>query len=351
MAHELSKRADGTFRMAYRYRTDSDQPWHDNQTKCLRWDNDPDLEQVKIDLEANVPIELKPCYDEHGRILEGMQRTWRPRLDINGNPVLDLEGRATATFECFVGPDYTPVQDFECVDWLKPWVDAGTCTVETGGAIFGGSRFWMLAKLTRDPIDIVKDDAIEQYVLVFNGHDGKLAFRAFPTTVRAVCSNTVNLAMQSHLAKRFRAKHRKLVHMKANEIRDEVGEMQGLLIENASRFQKLAAVDVQSEKHLQAYFQQVLAEKVDVDKEVNKESLRPLGSMMRLFDEGIGSDMVGKDTWWMAFNAVTQFVTHMRGRNSDSRLDNMVTGVGASLTDRALKLGLDDAQGNLKLAA
>ena len=352
MSHDLARRADNVYRMKYRKRSENDRPWHDSWTKTDPWLTDPDLETVKKDLEANVDILLKPCYDEHGRILEGMQRTWRPRLDENGNQVLDPDGHPACTFQEYVGPDYTIIQDYEVVDWFKPWVEEGYCTIETGGAIFNGARFWILAKMKQDPVEVVKDDPIEQYVLAVNGHDGKLAFRAFPTSVRVVCNNTVQIAMKSSLARQFRAKHHKLVHMKTESIRDEVGAMQGILLKNVEQFKELARVSVQSEDYLKAYFQQVLGTKVDTEKEVNKDSARPLGTLMRLFDEGTGLDLPGvKDTWWAAYNCVTEFVTHMRGRNSDNRLDNMISGMGANMTARALQLGLDAATGNLKIAA
>ena len=348
MSHALSKKADGTYRMAYRYRSDADKVWHEDSTKVLRWLTDPDLETVKTDLEANVPVELRAvkCAVTGYEIPE-VKQTWRAHLDVAGNPVLDQLGNASGNRLGIVGPEYTIIQDHECVDWLKPWVDAKACSVETGGAILGGSRFWMLAKMTQDPVEVVKDDPVEQYVAIINGHDGKLAFRAFPTTIRIVCQNTMSMAMQSKLAKKFRAKHSRLVYMKANEIRDAVGAMQGILLDNVVKFKALAAVNVQSDAHLQAYFQQVIGEKVDTEKEVNKESLRPLGTLMRLFEEDTSTDA----TWWRAYNSLTNFVTHLRGRNSDARLDNMFTGIGAQMIERGLTLGLDAANGKLDLAA
>lgn len=350
--HELSKKANGEYRMAYRYRNDNDKPWHDNMTKCLKWLSDPDLETVKKDLEANIKIQLRQVKDCDGKVLDMIQQSWRPLLDTNGDQVYDDEGIAIGQHLGIVGPDYTIIQDYECIDWLLPWVEADVCTVETGGAIFGGSRFWILVKMKQDPIDVVKDDAVAQYVLIVNGHDGKLAFRAFPTTIRVVCNNTLTLAMASHLAKLFKAKHSRLIHMKIDDIRREVGEMQNILDSNVEKYKALAGTNVQSEKHLQAYFQQVLGEKIDSDKEVNKDSKRPLGTLMRQFECGIGSNMPGvKGTWWAAFNAITEFTTHLRGRNSDARLDNMIVGIGAQLTDKALKLGLDAVAGNLALVA
>ncbi len=73
---------------------------------------------------------------------------------------------------------------------------------------------------------------------------------------------------------------------------------------------------------------------------------------MRLFDhEGIGLHVPGVNgTWWAAYNCVTEFITHMRGRNDDSRLDNMVNGIGQQLSAKALKLGLEAASGQLSLS-
>ena len=352
MSHELARSFfTGQYRMAYRKRTDADKPWHDDSTKCIAWSQDPTLDQVIKDLEAYIEVVTRPIYDCKGDLIEEMREVWRPNCNLEGDALLDDNGSPIGQRLGLVGPKYTTIQDKQVVEWFKPWVDSGLVSIETGGAIFDGSKFWVLAKVKQNHQDVVAGDEVCQFILVVNGHDGSTSFKALPTHVRVVCNNTLTMAVSSSLTKNFKAKHNQLVHAKADRIRDEILGLQGIFDASMVKFKALAGADVKSEDDLKLYFQKVLKEnpeEVDAAADVKKDGKRPFPTMMRLFDEGEGNDMAGvKGTWWAAFNAVTEFITHMRGRNSDARLDNMAMGLGVSLTDRALNLGLAAANGQL----
>lgn len=356
MAHELSKvYHSNEYRMMYRERDGKGKPWHSESTKVKAWTSDPSIEQAIQDLEAYVKVILRPVYDQDGRLIPEIQETFRPVSDATGNPLFDTEGKMLGDRLGIVGPDYTIFQDSETLEWFRPWVDAGVVTIETGGAIFNHSRFWALAKVNKDPVDIVPGDTghtMEQYVTVINGHDGKLAFKGFPTDVLVVCANTASLALQSSLAKKFSAKHRKVVHLKADEIRAEVSEMQGLFLQSVEKYKLLAGSDLPSEEQLKLYFQKVLGKKEDADQEVDKDSKRPLGTLIRLMDELEYLQVKNvSGTWWAAFNAVTNFATHLHARNSDQRLDAMFSGKGAEMIGRGLDFALAGANGQLAQAA
>lgn len=353
MAHDLAKiHHNGQYRMMYRKRTDADRPWHDGETKCPSWDTNPTIDDVLHDLEAYVDIVTRPVYDCKGALIPEIQETWRPKCDEKGGALIDVLGNPLGDRLGIVGPKYTVVQDHQVVRFFEPWVDAEAVTIETGGAIFGGKRFWVLAKLNRASDEVVKGDEICHYILAINGHDGMLAFRAFPTSVRAVCNNTVQLALASKLARRFRKKHNTNIHMKIEEVRQELEDLEQVFASNLKQFKHLAATDVRGEDDLKAYFQKVLQKNVDPTEEVKDDGKRPLPVLMRLFEEGSGMDMPGvKGTYWAAYNAVTEYVTHLRGRNSDARLDNMVNGLGAEMLGRALTIGMDFADGNVARAA
>ncbi len=46
--------------------------------------------------------------------------------------------------------------------------------LETAGALGAGERVWVMARL-KDDVDIAKDDAIQRYILLTTGHDGRTA--------------------------------------------------------------------------------------------------------------------------------------------------------------------------------
>lgn len=345
MAHELAKsEATGQYRMAFRQRDGKGIPWHQAWTNCKAWHADPDLATVLHDLEAYIDVVLRPIFDQDGNRIQEVQETWRPYCDVTGTPILDSDGRVRGHRLGLVGPNYTIIQDHEVINWFKPWVESGLATIETGGAIFNGSRFWVLARLNQDPMEVVKGDPIEQYVLAFNGHDGKVSFKAFPTDVRVVCNNTVNMALKSKLSNKYKARHNRLVHEKVESLREDIEVMHLAFLNTIDKFKTLAKTNVKSEDELKTYFQQVLQEKVDPDKEVRADGKRPLHVLMRLFEEGVGNDMPGvKGTYWAAYNAVSEAVTHLRARNSDTRLDNMIMGTSQQMLSLALDLGLQAA--------
>jgi phage/plasmid-like protein (TIGR03299 family) len=334
MSHELAKSfATDEFRFKYRKRNSAPKVWHDAATETTPWIVDPDLPTVIHDLEAYVDILLRPIFDSKGNKIEELKETWRPHCDVTGNALLDDEGNPLGARLGIVGPSYTIVQDHEVVNWFRPWIDGKVATIETGGALFGGSRFWLLARLSKDAADVVPGDAIEQYVMVINGHDGRLSFWPVPTTIRVICNNTAEIAMRSHLAKRFKRRHNAHIHLRIEEVREEVEEMEGLFLDNLEKFKALAAADVKSEKDLKTYFQMVLKSKVDPDEEIKDDGKRPLPTLMRLFNgEGTGLDIKGvANTYWAA--------------------DSMISGASAQMIERALDIGLQAADTGLPQVA
>jgi hypothetical protein len=64
-------------------------------------------------------------------------------------------------------------------------------------------------------------------------------------------------------------------------------------------------------------------------------------AILPLFESGKGNDMAGvKGTAWAAYNAVTEYLTHTRGRSIDNRLDSLYFGQGATLNRKALQLAI-----------
>jgi hypothetical protein len=59
------------------------------------------------------------------------------------------------------------------------------------------------------------------------------------------------------------------------------------------------------------------------------------------FEAGRGSDLAAaRGTWWAAYNAVTEYLSHARGRTEDGRLNSLWYGEGAQLNARALQNAL-----------
>lgn len=94
-----------------------------------------------------------------------------------------------------VSSDYKIIQPKDVADFASALAADSSVKVqvETAGSIQGGKRMWILLK--GDAFDVANNDTIFPYVLLSNGFDGSSSFRITPTTIRAVCSNTLHASI------------------------------------------------------------------------------------------------------------------------------------------------------------
>lgn len=92
-----------------------------------------------------------------------------------------------------VSSNYQTFQPQDMADFAEALLDQGTARIETAGSIRGGKRIWFLMK--GEEFAVANGDAIFPYLLLSNGYDGLTTLRVTPTTVRAVCSNTLHMSI------------------------------------------------------------------------------------------------------------------------------------------------------------
>lgn len=85
---------------------------------------------------------------------------------------------------------FKPFQNRQSFSWFQALVDDGTCQIVTAGALQMGRKVWVQAKYA-DAIEVRDGDAIVPYLLLANGHDGKMSLRLMNTPIRVVCWNTM----------------------------------------------------------------------------------------------------------------------------------------------------------------
>jgi phage/plasmid-like protein (TIGR03299 family) len=98
-----------------------------------------------------------------------------------------------------VGSSYSPVQNATLAELAWSFRQAGEdrgVEVESAGSIQGGRRVWML--LRSPTVDMTGcEDFATPYLMIANAHDGTMAMRVIPTSVRVVCSNTFHSAIDA----------------------------------------------------------------------------------------------------------------------------------------------------------
>lgn len=92
------------------------------------------------------------------------------------------------------------------------------------------------------------------------------------------------------------------------------------------------------EKYVRRVFR--LSELAEGDEvHLNKAGSRIVKSVVPLFENGRGNDLPGvRGTWWAAYNAVSEHLSHHRGRSQDTRVDSLWFGEANRLNTRALSV-------------
>lgn len=229
-----------------------------------------------------------------------------------------------------VGNDFTPLQNVEAFQWFDPLVESGEITLEAAGSLRGGKRVWVLAKIKDATLEVVPGDEISTYLLLAHGHDGTLAIRAGFTDIRVVCQNTLSAAVEAG-DRLFKIKHTKGALVSLEAARAIFDVRRGQLRARKDLFQAMAHKTCPDDMMLR-YAREVLHEGAGEDEKI---VVRNVPEIVEMFEAGRGAKF-GRGTMWGAFNAVTEYITHSRGRTSDARVDSNWFGPGAALLGRAL---------------
>lgn len=109
-----------------------------------------------------------------------------------------------------VGKDYTPLQNRQAFEVLRPLIEGGFATIETGGSLRGGRDVWMLVAFDREKIveaaherakatgtELLEEmlDELNAHGLLTNNHVGLRKVLLKEVAERVVCANTFEVAL------------------------------------------------------------------------------------------------------------------------------------------------------------
>jgi phage/plasmid-like protein (TIGR03299 family) len=231
-----------------------------------------------------------------------------------------------------------------CFAVLDEVVQSDGLRYHTAGALGRGERVWMLAKLPGEIRVKGGDDVIDKFLLLSNSHDGSSSLRVLFTSVRVVCQNTLNLALNRGQGQGVSISHKGDLASKVKHAREVLG-LAHKVYEDAESKIDLLASHAMNAVELDGYFKTLVPDPIDGDP-TRARNIRL--ELHRLFEEGKGQDIPGiRFTTWAAVNAVTEFVDHHRGtRGTDSldrsrqQLQSAWFGQGAAMKSKAWNLAL-----------
>jgi phage/plasmid-like protein (TIGR03299 family) len=319
MSHELEL-VNGEAQMFYR----GDAPWH-NLGRFIDPEKHLTSEEAIVAAGLDWEVKTQPLYLGDSTLVPSNKAVVRE----DNNEVLGV-----------VGKNYTPLQNRKAFEFFDPFIESNGASFETAGSLKGGKKIWALAKINQDPMEIMKNDIVEKYVLLSNGHDGTVSLRVGFTPIRVVCQNTLSMAIGNSASQLIRLKHTSNIE----ENLDKVGEIMNLANQEfeatAEQYRFLSNKTVNT-KDLERLVKLVFVGEnyLEEEKLGIERGKRIFANVLELFETGRGTEVSGvKGTAWGAYNAVNEYLQYERGSDDDNRLDKMWFGDSATMNRKALDI-------------
>lgn len=298
--------------MAYTNET----PWHGLGYKV---DKAQTVDQMMKVAKINWKVNKVPLFLEDGSQVPDKFALTRS----SDNRVLDISGKA-----------YTPHQNRELFKFFDEYVKAGDAYMETAGSLRNGQMVWGLANLNASFKLKSKNnpnDEVKGYLLVMAPHIVGKASLAKLTTVRVVCNNTLDLALQDSTSPYFKLAHRTEM---TDAVIQQAKEQMGIARESLMSFADTA-------KNLQK-LKLDLPEMLDVLSDVFgkgeitdlEDANRKIKSIIDCTQHAPGAEY---GTGWGLLNGVTYWADHVASRTADKRLANSWLGKTNKQKSKVLK--------------
>lgn len=244
-----------------------------------------------------------------------------------------------------VSDKYVPCQNRQAFGFLDAVVAGGGLRYHTAGSLGRGEKIFLLAKLPGHIRVLNTDDLVNKYLLLSNAHDGSAALRVLFTPVRVVCQNTLSMALRQGSGQGVSIRHNGDLAGKIRDAQRVLGLATTFYDDTHAKIDRLASLSPTSAQ-LETYFRALYPDPLQGEDGGKARQTRE--RLTDLFATGIGHDMPGiKDTWWTAYNAVTEMLDHRtyRGKTEQDRATNRLQsiwwGTAARVKEQAWEAALD----------
>jgi phage/plasmid-like protein (TIGR03299 family) len=232
--------------------------------------------------------------------------------------------------------DWTPVQNSQAFEWFDPLIADGDVELSACVSLKEGKRVAITAKVKDAIGDVVKGDPIEGFLLLFNGHDGTLGVGVRFTNTRVVCHNTLQMNLnafnravtakwgENHgnvywKGKNASIKHTPNVGVGLIAVREALDIHKRAFRQTIEEYRAMTQVQLKAgdfEKYLTDTLRSHAKFEIVNDLQCHKK-------LVANFESGAGMDIPGvRGTAWAAYNAVTDWTSHQRGKSSGDQLEN-----------------------------
>ena len=306
-----------------------DPPWHG---QGIMLDNPPTAHEAIRAAGLNWKVEKRPLFTPHyskrGKPKSSMLK------EVSGHHAIVRTDNQRVIG--VVGKTWQPLQNRNAFEFFDPFISAGEAQYHTAGSLKEGQYVWVLAKMDADPMRVAKDDYVDRYLLLSNSHDGKAAVNVRFTPIRVVCWNTLSMAESDNAAPFLRIRHAGNLKQTMKRVQEVVDITNRTFEATLEQYRWLA-------KHQVGNIEKYVCDVLQVPHDPEQPP-RAMENIVQLFDAGRGQDNKAiRGTLWAAYNGVTEWVDHERGRDG-TRLHAAWYGEGRRIKQRALVVATELAR-------
>lgn len=245
----------------------------------------------------------------------------------------------TDTNEVFgiVGDRYHIVQNTEAFEFFDAIVGENEAVFETAGCLKKGEVVFITAKL---PSYIaVKDDVVDNYLLLSSSHDGSRGIQVMFTPVRVVCNNTLSAAY-GNAKYRVNITHTKSAKDQLRKAHEIMGISNLLSNELNDLYNAMAKTRI-NDNSLEKFIVDSLELDFDEEGKLSTRATNIVSSVREYYEVGPGQqEFVG--TVWGAYNAITGYFQNVREyKSNEDKLSQNMFGTLHTRNNQSLKLAME----------
>ena len=245
-----------------------------------------------------------------------------------------------------VGDRYVPFQNREAFDWCKPLCESDFWNMESAGSLKGGRVCWSLLK--QGETEIVSGDTLKQYLLLTWSHDGSKSVMVTPTTIRVVCNNTLQMALDSSDEIR-KVRHTASMIPRLDEIRKMYEISSQAFAMQSEAFNKLLDKHIETpEEYIDRIMSEVFGANDIKGMKDGRGKTIAVNTRDTLLDYAINGSGIReqgiKNTLYGAFNGVSEAMEHVLGGNRvKDRGHNVLFGTAKDNIQKAFDIAMNMA--------
>ena len=315
------------------------------------------FEQARLDYNVVAQPLVRVPQNVLDALIEGTPTIWQPTPnDIITSHKATLRDDVNRTLGV-VGRDYGIVQNtkaFEFLDFIAE-CSGHAPQIVSAGALGFGERMFICAQLGEDSY-LNPNDAIKNYVVFTNSHDGTGAVMCLFTPIRVVCQNTLNMAIRTcpnkvifkhtkHIATRLdweiEENRKKAYEVFSKSVKFSEEFINNMLMLKEQKVDSAFVNDFTAEMYLNSAQMKLLRQangEMDKVDEISTRAKNQINALRNAIDNGVGqNENRGTKVWLL--NGVTTFLHNERTyKSAEDEFRSMLEGDALKKTQRAYDL-------------